>query len=67
MTFSREGNKQILSLNDFAVNIDDAHRNLIENCAFIKHSKPDVIVDSSITVLGLLSYVHSKQAYANIF
>ncbi len=49
------------------MNIDDAHRNLIENCAFIKHSKPDVIVDSSITVLGLLSYVHSKQAYANIF
>jgi hypothetical protein len=33
----------------------------------VKHSKPDVVVESSITVLGLLSYVHSKQAYKSIF
>ena len=33
----------------------------------MKHSKPDVVVESSITVLGLLSYVHSKQAYKSIF
>jgi hypothetical protein len=49
------------------VNIEEAHQELIENCSFIKHSKPDVIVDASIMVLSLLSYVHSKPAYNNIF
>ena len=33
----------------------------------MKNSKPDVVVESAITVLGLLSYVHSKQAYKSIF
>lgn len=33
----------------------------------MKHSKPDVIVDASIMVLGLLSYVHSKQQYITVF
>jgi hypothetical protein len=33
----------------------------------VKHSKPDVVIESSILVLGLLSYVHSKKAYINIF
>lgn len=67
MTLSKEGPKEMLVFTDFAANIDDAHKNLIENCSFIKHSKPDVIVDAAIMVLGLLSYVHSKQAYSSIF
>jgi len=33
----------------------------------MKHSKPDVVIESSILVLGLLSYVHSKKAYVRIF
>lgn len=33
----------------------------------MQHSKPDVVIDASITVLGLLSYVHSKNQYRNIF
>lgn len=67
MTLSKEGSKDLLEINDFAVNIEEAHHELIKSCAFIKHSKPDVIVDSSIMVLSLLSYVHSKQSYSNIF
>jgi hypothetical protein len=67
MTLSRESPKAMVELENFAANIDDAHRNLIENCSFIKNSKPDVIVESGIVVLALLSYVHSKQAYSTIF
>lgn len=67
MTLSKESSKAKLEIQDFAVNIEDAHQHLIENCSFIKHSKPDVIIDSSIMVLSLLSYVHSKPAYTNIF
>ena len=67
MTLSRESPKAMVELDNFAANIDDAHRNLIENCSFIKNSKPDVIVESGIVVLALLSYVHSKQAYTTIF
>jgi hypothetical protein len=63
---SKEGLKA-LQIVDFAVNIEDAHFDLIKSCAFMKHSKPDVIVDSAIMVLSLLSYMHSKQPYANIF
>jgi hypothetical protein len=33
----------------------------------VKNSKPDVIIETSILVLGLLSYVHSKDAYHSIF
>jgi len=50
----------MVELENFAANIDDAHRSLIENCSYIKNSKPDVIVESAIVVLALLSYVHSK-------
>jgi len=64
---AKESGKQPLTFSDFAANIEGAHEELVQNCAFIKHSKPDVIVDASIMVLGLLSYVHSKQAYSGIF
>lgn len=67
MTLSKESSKEALKITDFAVNIEETHHDLVKNCAFIKHSKPDVIVDSSIMVLSLLSYVHSKQTYSNIF
>lgn len=67
LTLSRESQKEALPLVNFAANIEDAHRTLHQNCSFVKNSRPDVIIDASITVLGLLSYVHSKQAYANIF
>lgn len=67
MTLSKESSKEALQITDFAVNIEETHHELIKNCAFIKHSKPDVIIDSSIMVLSLLSYVHSKQTYSNIF
>ena len=67
MTLSKESSKEKLEFKQFAVNIENAHQELIESCAFMKHSKPDVIVDGSIMVLSLLSYVHSKQAYSNIF
>lgn len=67
MTLSKESQKDKLEIKNFSVNIEDAHLHLIENCSFIKNSKPDVIVDSSIMVLSLLSYVNSKPAYVNIF
>lgn len=61
MTLSKESSKPEIQITEFAANIDDAHANLIKSCSFMKHSKPDVIIDASIMVLGLLSYVHSKQ------
>ena len=67
MTLGKESAKSAVELENFAANIDDAHRSLIENCSYIKNSKPDVIVESAIVVLALLSYVHSKQAYSAIF
>lgn len=67
MTLSEESQKPKLLITNFAVNIEEAHQQLLENCSFMNHSKPDVIVDSSIMVLSLLSYVHSKPAYSNIF
>lgn len=60
MTLSKESPKDIYEIINFAANIDVAHKNLIENCSFIKNSKPDVIVEAGIMVLALLSYVHSK-------
>ena len=60
MTLSKESPKEMYVIENFAANIDQAHNNLIENCSFIKNSKPDVIVESGILVLALLSYVHSK-------
>jgi len=67
MTLAKESGKQPLEFGNFAANINSAHKELIQNCAFIKNSKPDVIVDASIMVTALLSYVHSKQAYQSIF
>ena len=67
MTLAKESNKQPLEFNDFAANISNMHKDLIQTCSYIKHSKPDVIIESSILVLGLLSYVHSKKTYVNIF
>ena len=67
MTLSKETSKEALNFTDFAANIDGSHQHLIENCSFVKHSKPDVVVDASITVLGLLSYVHSKKQYQSVF
>ena len=67
MTLSKESQKPKLEIGDFAVNIEQAHNDLITGCSFIKHSKPDVVIDASIMVLGLLSYVHSKPAYKNVF
>ena len=67
MTLSKESGKQPITFDNFAANIGDAVKGTILNCSFIKNSRPDAIVDAAIMVLGLLSYVHSKQAYANIF
>lgn len=67
MTLSKESSKPILDFKEFAVNIANEHQQLIEKCAFVKNSKPDVIIETSILVLGLLSYVHSKDAYQSIF
>jgi hypothetical protein len=43
--------------------INEVHLNLVLNSSFVKNSKPDAVVDSGIVVLGLLSYMHSKEAY----
>lgn len=67
ITLSKETSKQTVNLQDFAANIDENHYQQIESCSFVKHSKPDVIIEASITVLGLLSYVHSKKEYQSIF
>lgn len=67
LTLSKERNKELLEIKDFSATIEEVHKALIESSTFIKHSKPDVIVESSILVLGALSYVHSKPAYRNIF
>jgi hypothetical protein len=67
ITLSKESHKPEIEFENFAANIDSVHQNLLKNSSFINHSKPDVIIDSSIMVLGLLSYIHSKQAYSNIF
>jgi hypothetical protein len=60
LTLSQESQKEPLVLENFAANIEDGHRNLHLNSSFLKNSRPDVTIDASITVLGLLSYVHSK-------
>lgn len=60
MTLSKESQRPQFEITNFAANIDQAHKNLIEHCSFIKNSKPDVIVEAGIMVLALLSYVHSK-------
>lgn len=67
MTISKETGKEPLNFDAIAANIEQGHRDLIEKCAFIKHSRQDVIIESIIVVIGLLSYLNSKAAYANIF
>lgn len=67
VTLSKESGKEKLHTGDFAANINATHQELCENSSFMKHSKPDVIIDASIMTLGLLSYVHSKNAYRPIF
>jgi hypothetical protein len=41
MTLSKESGKPMIQIKDFAANIEKAHEDLIQNCAFVKHSKPD--------------------------
>ena len=67
LTLSKERNKEMLEITDFSASIEQAHRVLVEGSTFVKNSKPDVVIESSILVLGALSYVHSKPAYRNIF
>lgn len=67
MTLSKESGKEALNLGDYSININERHQQLCEQSHFMQHSKPDVVIDASITVLGLLSYVHSKNQYRNIF
>lgn len=66
-TLSKESGKEALNLSEFSININEKHQQLCQSSIFIQHSKPDVIIDTAITVLGLLSYVHSKNQYNNIF
>lgn len=66
LTLSKDSGKEALNFDDFAANIDNSTKSLIENCSFFKYSKSDVIVETAILVLGLLSYVHSQQAYSSI-
>ena len=47
--------------------INDDHLSLIQKSAFFNNSKPDAVVDAGLVVLGMLSYVHSKEAYQSIF
>lgn len=67
LTLSKESGKEALNLGEYSININERHQQLCEGSSFMQHSKPDVIIDASITVLGLLSYVHSKNQYRNIF
>lgn len=66
-TLSKESGKEPLGLGEFSININNQHQALCENSSFMQHSKPDVIIEASIMVLGLLSYVHSKNQYKGIF
>jgi hypothetical protein len=66
-TLSKESSKEPHNLGEFSININETHQQLCEGSSFMQHSKPDVIIDAAITVLGLLSYVHSKNQYRNIF
>ena len=45
----------------------DLNNQILQKCSFIANSKPDVVVETSILIIGLLSYVHSKEAYKMIF
>ena len=66
-TLSKESGKEPHNLGEFSININETHQQLCEGSSFMQHSKPDVIIDPAITVLGLLSYVHSQNQYRNIF
>ena len=63
---SAESGKQILDLSRFTSTINDTQYTLIDGCAFMKFSRPDVVVESSLMVIGLLSYVHAKKNYAEL-
>jgi hypothetical protein len=67
MTLSKESGKEAVNLSGFSISITEQHQQLCEGSSFMQHSKPDVIIDAAITVLGLLSYVHSKNQYSHIF
>ena len=70
MTLAKESERapvEFSHLDQATASLDSTNRKLLERCAFTKHSKSDVVVETSILVLGLISYVHSKQAFENIF
>ena len=40
--------------------------NMVDECAMMKNSQDDVVVESALLVIGLLSYVHAKKNYAEL-
>ena len=67
LTLSKEKGKVPLSLNPEAFANIEQNTQVLEKSSFITNSKPDVIIETGITVIGLLSYVHSKESYKLVF
>lgn len=67
VTLAKESGKPELNVDDISNIINEGHKNLIQNSALLKNSQPDSVVDAGIVVLGLLSYVHSKDAFKTVF
>mmetsp|Transcript_12871 Transcript_12871/g.21770 ORF Transcript_12871/g.21770 Transcript_12871/m.21770 type:complete len:724 (-) Transcript_12871:115-2286(-) len=67
LTLSKESGKEKVQLDNISNIINQGHDHLLEQSSFMKNSKPDAVFDASIVVLGVLSYVHSKEAYKNVF
>lgn len=66
ITISKESSKPTIDLSYFSESTDATQLQVIDRCAFLMHSKDDVIVESSLLVIGLLSYVHARENYAHL-
>mmetsp|Transcript_24382 Transcript_24382/g.37784 ORF Transcript_24382/g.37784 Transcript_24382/m.37784 type:complete len:219 (-) Transcript_24382:1528-2184(-) len=67
LAISKEKGTQPLVFTADAFPFIEADTPLLENSSFLKNSKPDVVIETSILIIGLLSYVHSKEAFAKVF
>lgn len=58
--------KPELDMRKLTETLDTGAVNMVDGCAFMKHSRADVVVESALLVIGLLSYVHAKKNYAEL-
>jgi len=58
--------KPELDMSKLTETLDNAAVAMVDGCAMMKHSQDDVVVESALLVIGLLSYVHAKKNYAEL-